>query len=266
MTRRILTILLLMGLVACATRSERVVVAAGTTLVDSGLIDLLASDFEASHPGIDLSVVGDSSASILTLARNGAADVTITHAPSLEAEFLSEGLASLDFEVFSSRFVLVGPEDRVSALSGLPAAEAFRRIVASGDGFVSRAHGSGTNLVEMSIWDLAGIRPEGMEWYLETGQGMGPTLQVASERGYFTLSEYGSFLTARSRLGLVDAGIDRAGLSNPYRAMAVAGSPAQSAAEAFVDWLATAEGQTALAKANATLFGPEVVFEPETTE
>ncbi len=253
-------------LTCCGGSPVRVVVAAGTTLVDSGLIDLLAADFESTHPDVELSVVGDSSASILALARNGAADVTITHAPDLEAEFIGEGRASVEHHVFSSRFILVGPPGDVDGMAGRPVAEAFARLVEAGDRFVSRSDGSGTNLVELKIWKQAGIDPAGMEWYIETGQGMGPTLQVASERAAFTLSELGSFLTARPSLDLVDAGVDRQGLANPYRAMAVAGSPVEADAEAFVDWLVSDAGREALRRANTELFGDGVVFEPAAAE
>lgn len=245
---------------ACSSGPIRVVVAAGTTLVDSGLIDRLAADFEVAHPEIDLSVVGDASAAILLLARNGAADVTLTHSPDLEQEFIDEGLASVHDSVFSSRFIMVGPPDQVDALKGLSGAEAVAWIGETGAAFVSRADGSGTNRVELTLWQQAGIDPSGRPWYTETGQGMGPTLQVASERQAFTLAELGSFITAAPTLDLVDAELDPSGLMNPYVAMAVANSPVRTQAEVFVAWLASAEGRESLQRANRDLFGSVVVY------
>lgn len=256
---------LILMLAACSAGSERVVVAAGTTLVDSGLIDRLAIEYEATHPGVDLSVVGDASAAIFLLAENGAADVTITHAPDLEAKFLASGGATTHAPVFSSRFVLVGPSTHLERLRGMDAVTALRRIAQDGDPFVSRADGSGTNLVELRLWGEAGIDPSGAPWYIETGQGMGPTLQIASEREAFTLSELGSFLAARSTIRLVDLEVDRRGLDNPYLATAVAGSPVEDRASDFVEWLVSEPGVEALVAANQDLFGA-VVFEPFPTD
>jgi len=252
---------------ACDAGGRRVVVAAGTTLVDSGLIDLLAADFEAAHPGVEVSVVGDASASILELARAGTVDITLTHAPDLEEAFIAEGRSGLTLHVFSSRFILVGPAERVGLVRGSVIEEAFESIAAGGWAFVSRADGSGTNLVEEAVWRSIGPIPRDQAWYIETGQGMGPTLQVASERQAFTLSELGSFLTAAASLDLVDAEVvGGARLENPYRAMVVAGTPAEGASTVFVEWLGSEEGRRSVQGANRRLFGETNVFATDANE
>lgn len=251
---------------ACGSGDGRVVVAAGTTLVDSGLIDLLAADFEASHPGVEVSVVGDASAAILSLARAGSVDVTLTHAPDLEQAFISEGRSGPTIHAFSSRFILVGPSDRADLVRGLPIEEAFAAIAGRGWTFVSRADGSGTNLVEEAVWQSIGSIPRDQPWYIQTGQGMGSTLQVASERQAFTLSELGSFITAAPNLDLVDAAVAGDSLVNPYRAMVVAGTPAETAATEFVEWLGSADGRRSLGEANRRLFGEAVVFVADENE
>lgn len=255
-----LALVLLATGAACSEGTERVVVAAGTTLVDSGLIDLLAADFEATHPGVEVSVVGDASAAILGLARALTVDVTITHAPDLEQAFIDEGRVGLALHVFSSRFILVGPSGRADRIRRLPIEEAFETIADEGWAFVSRADGSGTNLVEEAVWRSIGSIPVEQPWYIQTGQGMGPTLQVASERQAFTLSELGSFLTAAAGLDLVDGEVSGELLVNPYRVMVVAGTPAEEAATAFAEWLGSADGRRSLEEANRQLFGEIVVF------
>ena len=45
----------------------------------------------------------------------------------------------------------------------------------------------------MSLWEQAGIKPSG-SWYIETGQGMGETLTIASQKQAYTLSDRGTFL------------------------------------------------------------------------
>ena len=245
---------------ACST-PVRVIVAAGTTLVDSGILDELVSRYEADHPDVELSVVGESTARILDLGRKGAADLLITHAPELEAGFVAEGRAARYDPVMESRFVLAGP---TQANLGLPslAGEAFGEIARRGDLFVSRSDGSGTHQKELELWSQAGVDPSGMSWYLETGQGMGLTLQVADQRQAFVLSEIGAFLAAAPALSLEIVPLaDDPVLINPYQLIVVSGSQAEPAAAAFAAWLRSAEGREAMISANRDLFG-EVVYQP----
>jgi tungstate transport system substrate-binding protein len=252
--RPLLLLILLIAAVGCSAGSSRLVVAAGTTLVDSGLIDGIAARYEHANPGVEIAVLGDATAKVLELARNGAADVTITHAPDLEHVFLDDGLAAADAVVFSSRFVLAGPPGpRSEALAGLEGSAALARIAREGWTFVSRADGSGTYLSERHLWAEAGIDPSDSPWYLETGQGMGLTLQVADQRGAFVLAELGTYLVARPTLELVDVGIVDPP-DNPYRAMAVAGSDAEDEAVRFVDWLSSPDGEEAVLDTQRAMF------------
>lgn len=248
-----------LALGACADPG-RVVVAAGTTLVDSGIIDELVSRYESEHPGVDVSVVGESTAQILELGRRGGAELLITHAPDLEAEFVREGLAASYEPVMESRFVLAGPAE--AAALPVAVAAAFREIAGRGDLFVSRSDGSGTYQKELQLWSLADVDPTAEPWYIETGQGMGLTLQVADQRRAFVLSELGAFLAAAPVLSLQRVGLaDDPVLVNPYQIIVVAGSPVESTAASFAAWLVSAAGAAAIIDANLDLFG-EVVYEP----
>ncbi len=245
---------------ACGS-SERVVVAAGTTLVDSGVLAELVNQYEQEHPGVELSVVGESTAQILELGRRGGADVLITHAPDLEAEFVADDLAALYQPVMESSFILAGPPG-VASQSPLKVADSFREIARRGDLFVSRSDGSGTYQKELELWNLAGVEPSGLPWYIETGQGMGLTLQVADQRGAFVLSELGVFLAAAPVLSLEMVPVDDdLLLTNPYQIIVVKGTPVEPAAAAFAEWLGSSEGAEALVAANLELFG-EVIYQP----
>ena len=249
------------ALTGCSPSETRVTVVAGTTLVDGRLLEMVTADYEERRPDVRLSVVGAPTARALALAEAGSADVTITHDPALEERFISEGRAELAAEVFSSRFILAGPRWGSGALRGVSAVEAFRRIAEQGHLFVSRADGSGTYQVEKEIWDRAGVDPAGREWYVETRQGMGLTLQVASQREAFVLVELSVFLTAGETTDLVDAALDPVGLENPYRAMAVKGSPVIDESLAFLEWLGSHSGREAVRRANLELYGVQI-FEP----
>jgi len=238
-----------------------VIVAAGTTVVDSGLVDLVAATFEETHPGIQVSVVAQPTRLALELGRDGAADLTITHAPQQEAQYVAEGLASVAVTVFTSRFVLLGPPELKPRFQGRTLPEVLKSIHADGITFVSRGDGSGTHDKEMAQWQEAGLDPRGEPWYLVTGQGMGPTLLIADQTRGVTLAEYGAYLAAREIITIVDLEVEALGLDNPYTAMVSASSAQQKAAETFLEWLTSAEGRAAIEAANAELFG-ETVYQP----
>ena len=245
-------LLVAVAMVACApSGADRVIVAAGTTLVDSGFIEALASEYEATHADVQLSVVGEASARVLNLGESGAAEVLITHAPALELAFRADHDPEL-FEVsFTSEFHLVGPSDFVRRLDGLSFGSAFAEISAQEWPFVTRGDGSGTNEVELSIWDSVGIEPSG-DWYASTGQGMGLTLQVADQRQGFTLAEAGAFANVSGFLDIESATLTDS-MVNPYRIIVIGG--ADPAAEAFAQWTLSAQGQAAIRKVNGELFG-----------
>ncbi len=246
---------------ACSQSTERVIVAAGTTLVDSGVIDLVAERYEETHPGVQLSVVGESTALILELGRQGAADMLLVHAPEQEKEFAADGLAVQTSHVVESRFVLIGPSELKPEFEGLSSELALEHVIRLEQPFVSRGDRSGTHDKELSLWVAIGADPHRFDWYVETGQGMGPTIQVADQRGAVTLAEYGAFLAASETISLVDLDISGGGLSNPYTGYVVKGTAHEALASAFLEWLVAPEGQDAIIDANIELFG-EIVYQP----
>lgn len=249
---------LLVGLLAGCGSGPTVLVAAGTTLVDSGFLGEIAESY-SDATGVEVDVLGEASAQVLALARSGTVDVAITHAPDLEQDFIDDGLASSVETVFVSRFLIVGPP--ATTLVASSPVEAFREIAAMSGPFVGRGDGSGTALREAAIWGLAGIDGPNQPWYVSTGQGMGLTLQVASERGAFVLAEIGSFLAAES-LALRDSGIVDPMLNNPYTALGVAKSGRASEADAFIEWLVSDQGEAAIERANRAVFGETMVYQP----
>ncbi|MFO7636402.1 MAG: substrate-binding domain-containing protein [Clostridia bacterium] len=80
--------------------------------------------------------------------------------------------------------------------------EAFKAIAAKGSLFISRGDASGTDVAEKNHWKAAGITAKGQSWYQETGQGMGETLRVASEKDGYTLTDRATWLATQKSLGL----------------------------------------------------------------
>jgi len=242
----------------CSSSGQtRVVVAAGTTLVDSEFMAEIVDAYAEVEPSTELSVVGLSSAHAISLAEAGDADVIITHNREALDEFLEAHPHSVHFNVFASDFFLVAdPEiglvaDSMEQALSVVAVEALL--------FVSRDDRSGTNIAELKAWDASGIDPSGEPWYIRTGTGMGSTLQVTDQRHGVTLAEHGAYLASESVLSLVR--VDNTLIVNPYD-LTVIDPEADSAAIAFAEWITSPDGVDAIGNANLKLFGKQVYTTP----
>jgi tungstate transport system substrate-binding protein len=244
----------------CGASPERVVVATGTTIVDSGYIEALIDEYPGDG---EFSIVAASSREGFALGEGGAADVLFTHLAEAEDAYVAEHPESLQAPAFTSRFLLVGPADQGTVAPGADVADAFSLIASANAPFVSRGDGSGTAARESAIWDIVGIDPAREPWHIETGQGMGFTLQVTDQRDAFTLVEGGSFFADASVLSLVEVPVTASPdslLSNPYR-ITVIDPAAGAGATGLFEWLASAEGREAMIRVNETLYGG-IVYTP----
>ena len=138
----------------------------------------------------------------LAIGRRGDADVLLVHAPDEEKAFIAGGHGVERRSFMYNYFILAGfPEDPAGVLKAKSVVEAFRRIAASKTLFLSRGDESGTHIMEQRLWDRTGIRPSG-RWYQQSGQGMGPTLIIASEKKAYVLTDRSTYLRLKKRIGL----------------------------------------------------------------
>jgi tungstate transport system substrate-binding protein len=247
----ILMLLLFAPLVFAA--ETRIRMASTTSTQNSGLFDHLLPLFE-KKTGIKIDVVAVGTGASIEIGKRGDADVVFVHAKEQEQKAVEEGFFVDRHDVMYNDFVVLGPPADPARVKGTKsAADALKAIAASGASFVSRGDKSGTHTKELSLWKKAGIEPAGQKWYLEVGQGMEKTQRVADEKKAYTLTDHGTWLATKDkdRLDLVIVLEGDPELFNQYGVMAV--NPEKhkhakySEAMAFVNWIISAEGQTAVA-------------------
>jgi tungstate transport system substrate-binding protein len=252
---------------AGAKAEDSIVVASTTSTEQSGLFRYLLPIFQQAT-GIEVKVVAVGTGQALDIGRRGDADVVLVHARSAEDKFVAEGWAQRRYDVMSNDFVLLGPRsDPAGIKGGHDIAAAFKRIAATDSLFASRGDRSGTHMAELAIWSLAGIATGARsgKWYLETGSGMGPTLNLASGRNAYTLSDRGTWIAFHNRGELEIAVEGDSRLLNRYGVMLV--NPQRyphvraAAGQRFIDWLVGPAGQAAIA--NFRIDGQQLFF-PET--
>jgi tungstate transport system substrate-binding protein len=178
-----------------------VILATTTSTQDSGLLDVLVPRFER-ETGYLVKPIAVGTGQALALAAKGEADVALVHAPALEKRYVGEGTLRNRRLVMYNDFVIVGPAADPAQVKGLSAVEALRSLAERQARFVSRGDGSGTHLLEQALWRAAAVQPAG-SWYIESGQGMGLTLQIAGDRRAYVLTDRGTYLAFQKRVELV---------------------------------------------------------------
>jgi len=212
-----------LGLSACgssAPKNSDIILATTTSTQDSGLLDVLIPAFE-QETGYVVKIIAVGTGKALELGQMGNADVLLVHAPSAEKEFMEGGYGQERFLVMHNDFVIVGPASDPAGIQGMSDPTlAMAQIAATESTWVSRGDDSGTHKKEKTFWQQAGLTPAG-EWYLESGQGMGATLQIASEKGAYTLTDRATYLFLMENLSSVILLEGHDDLLNVYHVMTV---------------------------------------------
>jgi len=172
-----------------------------TSVRDTGLLDTLLPLF-GEETGLKVKAIAVGTGAALRMGAEGNVDVLLTHVPEAEMELVRSGVLVDRKPFMENFFVIVGPpKDPAGVGSAESAADAFRRIAAAAAPYVSRGDDSGTHKRERALLSAAGLDPAGgWEGFSQTGSGMGLTLQVADERGSYTLSDIGTYLAYEKRL------------------------------------------------------------------
>ena len=254
---------IVLAVIFCAPAVARLKLATTTSTDNSGLLSVLLPPFEKMFDvRVDVIAVGTGKA--LTLGKNGDVDVVLVHARSAEEQFVAEGYGVNRRDVMYNDFIILGPPHDPAGVKGTKdAVAALKSISEKKIPFASRGDDSGTHKREKALWKEAKTEPAG-DWYMETGQGMGATIQVADEKRAYTISDRGTYLAYKDKIEmeiLVQGDTDR--LANPYGIIAV--NPAKHPhvnyvnAMALIGWITSVEGQKIIG--NYKRFG-ELLFYP----
>jgi tungstate transport system substrate-binding protein len=244
--------------------NPNLILASTTSTQDSGLMDVLTPIFD-KETGYNLKGVYVGTGAAIQMGVDGNADVLLVHAPSQEKPFMDAGWGINRRLVMHNDFVIVGPPSDPAGINGMTvAADAFAKIAAAGATFISRGDKSGTNTSELNIWKTAGIDPSGQPWYQETGQGMGATLTITSEKQGYTLTDRATYLNTRANLDLNILVQGDPVLLNIYHVIQV--NPAKwpdvnaAGAEAFVNFMISPAVQEIIRNYGVDKYGQPLFF------
>ncbi|MDP4161178.1 MAG: substrate-binding domain-containing protein, partial [Bacillota bacterium] len=226
--------------------NPNLILATTTSTQDSGLLGVLVPAFE-KKTGYKVKTIAVGTGAALAMGEKGEADVLLVHAPASEKK-LVDNKTGINYQlVMHNDFILVGPpSDPAKVKATKTTTDALKAIYASPAVFVSRGDDSGTDKMEKALWATTKIKPSGSK-YLESGQGMGQTLTMASEKEGYTLTDRATYLATKKNLKLDILLQGEASLLNIYHVMQV--NPEKfpkvnaDGAKAFVDFMTNSDTQ-----------------------
>jgi len=247
--------------------NPNLILATTTSTQDSGLLDVLVPLFQ-EQTGFTVQTVAVGSGQAMQMGTDCNADVLLVHSPAAEQTFMDAGSGKERELVMHNDFIIVGPPSDPAGIKGMKAADAFKAIAAAEAPFVARADKSGTSTKELGIWKSAGIDPATTKpaWYLETGQGMGASLTIASEKGAYTLADRATYLANKDKLQLDILAEGEKALLNIYHVITVNPDKCPKVnydgATAFKDFMLAPDTQAVIGQFGVDKFGQQL-FTPD---
>ena len=244
--------------------AQAVILSTTTSTQDSGLLDVLIPMFQA-RTGYNVKTVAVGSGAAMVMGERGEADVLLVHAPDSEVKFMQAGHGVSRKLVMHNDFVIIGPAADPAGIKGMASAlDAMKKIAGTNSVFISRGDNSGTNQLELKLWKTASIDPTGKGWYQSSGQGMGATLNIASEKDAYTITDRATLLATQKNLSLGVLVEKAPVLLNIYHVIQV--NPAKSAkinaegAKAFSDFMVDPATQAIIARFGVDKYGQPLFF------
>ena len=182
--------------------SDNSLMMATTTSTDNtGLLEYLIPHFE-QETGIVLKWTATGTGKALKLGQNCDVDVLLVHAPPAEKAYIERGFGKDRREVMYNDFVIIGPQSDPAGIKGKSISDALAAVKSHTAPFMSRGDDSGTNKKERLLWKAAGIAlPDKEAWYVQTGQGMLATINVAQEKKGYTMTDRGTYIKYQDSQG-----------------------------------------------------------------
>ena len=238
---------------AAAARDGFIVLQSTTSTRNSGLFDHILPIFH-EKTGIEVRVVAVGTGQAIRNAANGDGDVLLVHAKSAEEQFVAEGHGVRRADVMYNDFIILAPPADPAGVAGTSdAVAALARIAEAEARFVSRGDDSGTHRAELGLWRETGIDVSAASggWYLETGSGMGATLNIAQGLDAYVMSDRATWIAFGNKGDHRTAVEGDPRLFNQYGIVLV--NPDRhpnvraELGRRFVEWILSEEGQAAIA-------------------
>ena len=148
-----------------------------------------------------------------------------------------------------NEFILVGPESLNINSNNKNIYQILQKIYDNKLTFVSRGDNSGTYKKEISLWRNLGLKINTRKdrWYLETGSGMGPSLNIAVNKNAITLTDRATWISFNNKKDHTILVEGDKNLYNYYGIIPINPKKCPNSntdsSEKFINWITSKEGQ-----------------------
>lgn len=236
--------------VIASTQDSRILrISSANSVVGTDILRVLTDKFLEKHPGIEFRITGAGARTALEHARQGKADLVITHYPPDEKRFVAQGFGSLRTRIMFNEYVILGPPDDPEGLGEqTDVVDIFRMMSENAIEFTVPSRRSGIYQKIEELMSMSGVEPN---WpgYIQSEISGTNNVMNAAELGIYALADISTYIIHRKQIGenLVPLYRDSAALRNYISAIVVHSRKVPGAneelAKAFVDFLVSDEIQ-----------------------
>ena len=247
------------------SKNDFITIQSTTSTVNSGLYDHILPIFINKH-NINVKVVSVGTGQAIKNASRCDADILIVHSKKDEEEFVSNGYGEKRFDLMYNDFVIIGPsKNKVGISSSDDLKQVLKKIKDSKVKFVSRGDNSGTHKKEKELWQKISVEKSffNEKNYIEVGQGMGSTLNIAIEVDGYVLSDRATWINFKNKKNHEIIFEDDKNLFNQYGIIKISKDNCPNTknklASIFLNWIVSKDGQdsiTSFSIENKQLFFP----------
>ena len=247
------TIVIVFLLSLSNTFADSILIQSTTSTKNSGLYDYILPIVKEDI-GLSVNVVAVGTGQAIKNAQRCDGDVLLVHAKASEESFVKQGYGVKRNNLMYNDFIIVGPESDPAGIFGLNDVTQALAVIASKQAlFTSRGDNSGTHKAELRLWKEAGIDPSFASglWYLETGSGMGTTLNLSVGKGAYAMTDRATWIKFANKGDFKIHIEGEKRMMNQYGVILVNKEKCPraeaKAGQQFIDWLLSERGQRVIA-------------------
>ena len=230
------------------SKENFILIQSTTSTRDSGFYDFILSEYKKISD-VQVKVIATGTGHAIKNAKKCDADIILVHDKNSEELFVKNGFGLYRKDLMYNYFLLVGPRKLKNKLTDNNIYNALKKIYKNKFFFISRGDNSGTHKKELSLWknlDLK-IDPRKDSWFLETGSGMGSSLNVAVNKNAFILTDKATWLSFNNKRNHIVIIENDDNLINSYGIIPINPKKCPNSkielSEQFINWLLSYEGQ-----------------------
>lgn len=231
-------------------KSDKFIIIQSTTSTrDSGFYDYIIEKFNQNY-SIDIRVIAVGTGQALRNAKKCDADILLVHHKPSEDEFVKKGYGLYRKQIMYNDYILVGPKNDPAQIKELKNIKgALKKIYKKKSYFVSRGDESGTDKKEKSLWRSVRLDMKSAEnsWYLESGSGMGSSLNIAVNKNAYILTDRSTWISFGNKKEHIILVENEPSLFNYYGIIPINPLKCPKAkvkeSEVFINWLLSDEGK-----------------------